>query len=214
MEEIWRDIPQYKGFYQVSNLGRVKSLYGWNGHSYMQKEKILKPTTQYMPDGYKREVVNLMHKTHKVHRLVAEVFIPKIEGKNYINHKDFNTLNNTVDNLEWVTQKENINWNIINKRNSRYKYIDKSIVIKLYKQGITAIKIAEQLGVNKCNIDYIVSKNNISRADYKRKSKYIDIDKLKKLFLDGLTNQQIARVYHIPSVYIARRRYQMKKGEI
>lgn len=214
MNEIWKDVPQYKGLYQVSNLGRVRSFYGWNGHQIVKRIKIMKLTIQYVNKNYKRYVVNLCNKTFKVHRLVAEAFIPKIEGKNFINHKDFNTLNNCVDNLEWCTQKENIQWNIINKRNKKYSYVDKQKVIDLYKQGITAKKIAQELNVSKSSIVYVISKNNIKRKDYKRKSKYISIRELKNLFNKGISNIEISKIYNIPTNYIARRKYQIKKGEI
>lgn len=104
MQEIWKDIKGYEGLYQVSNLGRVKSLPRKN----VTKEKILNGGNN--GDGYIK--VSLSNKLYYVHRLVAEAFIPKIEGKNFVNHIDENKSNNNVNNLEWCTNKENINHSI------------------------------------------------------------------------------------------------------
>ena len=96
MKELWHDIIGFDGFYQVSNLGRIKN----------KKGKILKP---YLQNGYLR--VGLYKdkkiKSIYIHRLVATAFIPKIKDKNIINHKDGNKLNNNVQNLEWCNYSEN-----------------------------------------------------------------------------------------------------------
>lgn len=117
MEEIWKDIKGYEGLYQVSNLGRVKSLRRLvkfsNGSIREYPEKILK---QYKANGY--WVVGLNShgkKTVGVHRLVAEAFIPNPDNLPQVGHKDEknfktgNECNNNVDNLEWTTAKENSN---------------------------------------------------------------------------------------------------------
>ena len=105
MEEVWKDIVGFEGRYQVSNLGRIKSLQ-YEGHK--GEVKIMRPSTHHL--GYK--VVSLGkkpdRKTHLVHVLVAQAFLEKPTGKEYINHKDGNKSNNCIDNLEWVTAKENV----------------------------------------------------------------------------------------------------------
>lgn len=114
MEEIWKDIEGYEGLYQVSNLGRVKSL----NYAKQGKEKILKD--RISATGYKR--VNLSksgeRKTYYVHRLVAETFIPNPNGYSEVNHKDENKSNNNIDNLEWCTSKYNSNYGTRNERQS------------------------------------------------------------------------------------------------
>lgn len=112
MPEIWKSIKDYEGLYQISNYGRVKSL-----EKYVKRRKcgikyfpeiIMKPVSD--KDGYLSVTFNVdgKAKTFKVHRLVAQAFIPNPNDKPQVNHKDGNKKNNNVDNLEWVTGKENI----------------------------------------------------------------------------------------------------------
>ena len=113
MEEEWRDIKGYEGKYQVSNLGRVKSL----GNNKSKKEKILKHINSC---GYSN--VNLYKNGKKkpflVHRLVAMHFIENPNNYSQVNHKDENPTNNRVDNLEWCTHEYNLNYGTRNKRTS------------------------------------------------------------------------------------------------
>lgn len=103
MQEIWKDIPNYEGYYQVSNLGRVRS----NHNTRYHKPKILKNIPR---SGYVSVILckNKSQKNVFVHRLVAECFIPNPENKPCVNHIDGNKANPCVTNLEWCTQKENI----------------------------------------------------------------------------------------------------------
>ncbi len=109
--ENWKTIEGYDGFYQVSNFGNIKSLErlvdNHSGFKKLLKEKYLK--THISKTGY--FVVDLkkekQRKTFKIHRLIAMCFIEKVYNKNYVNHKDGNKLNNSIDNLEWCTIKEN-----------------------------------------------------------------------------------------------------------
>lgn len=100
--EIWKDIKGYEGLYQVSNLGRIKSFS-------KRKELIRKPTKNKKRNGYLEISLfkNNKEKRFKVHRLVAEAFIPNPENKEEVNHIDGNKSNNNKNNLEWVTDKEN-----------------------------------------------------------------------------------------------------------
>lgn len=105
--EIWRDIPGYEGYYQVSNLGRIKTLdryvKHWRGGLLLRKSQLLK--LNYDADGY--IIVGLSKNgktlTNKVHRLVAQVFIPNPNNLPVVNHKDENKSNNCVWNIEWCT---------------------------------------------------------------------------------------------------------------
>jgi hypothetical protein len=109
-EEIWKDIPDYEGYYQVSNLGRVKSLpKKWGrGNGYVKPE-FFKKICKYF-DGYEYTQLSIgtHRKKHKIHRLVAIAFIPNPEKKPQVNHINGVKHDNRVVNLEWATQSENI----------------------------------------------------------------------------------------------------------
>jgi len=104
MQEIWKDIEGYKGLYIISSLGRVKSSSNNPTHS---KEILLTPTIN--SSGYMKVELykNKISKIYYVHRLVALTFIPNPTNKPQVNHKDGNKLNNSLNNLEWVTRSEN-----------------------------------------------------------------------------------------------------------
>ncbi len=113
MEEIWKDIQGYKGMYQVSNTGKVKSMnYRRSG-----LPGIIVPGDN--GSGY--QFVNIRdagkrYRYHYVHRLVWEAFVGPIPEGMQINHKDENKLNNSIDNLEIVTPKQNANYGTRNIR--------------------------------------------------------------------------------------------------
>lgn len=100
IKEIWKDIPEYEGLYQINNLGNVKSLYNY------RKGNILKPRLKrgYYQIGLRK---NNKRKWYAIHRLVAQTFIPNPNNLPQINHKDEDKLNNKVDNLEWCTASYN-----------------------------------------------------------------------------------------------------------
>ena len=109
MQEIWKDVPEYEGLYQVSNFGRVKS-FRESAKFKKPKELILK--SSLINSGY--AVVTLYKENSKrkfqIHRLVASVFLPNPLNLPCVNHKDENKLNNCVDNLEWCTYQYNNNY--------------------------------------------------------------------------------------------------------
>lgn len=110
--EIWRDIKGFEGLYQISTFGRVKSLpkYTYSrGYPQLRKEKILKPGYTGKNRCYATVILN-DGKGYKVHRLVAEAFIPNPNNLPCVNHKDENPLNNRVDNLEWCTNQYNVKY--------------------------------------------------------------------------------------------------------
>lgn len=134
MEEVWRDIKGYEGIYQVSNLGRVKSLDRKIRHSKSKflnvKGKVLKPkigTSGYLEVDLRQ---NGKHQHCRIHRLVAQAFIPNPNNFPIVNHKDENKLNANVNNLEWCNSKYNSNWGTaiertVNKKSIKIIQIDK-----------------------------------------------------------------------------------------
>lgn len=123
--EVWKDIRGYENLYQSSTFGRARSLdnyrKGRNGSLRFCKGKILKPSTD--KDGYLLVGLckNGKQKTYKVHRLVAEAFIPNPNNLPQVNHKDENKQNNFVSNLEWCSAKYNSNYGTAIQRSSEKK---------------------------------------------------------------------------------------------
>ncbi|WP_297712050.1 NUMOD4 domain-containing protein [Clostridium sp.] len=167
-KEEWKSIKGYEGLYEISNFGRVKSLLGWNGRKYIQRERILAPYKQQSNKYYSRSVVKLTKdnktKDFKVHRLVAEAFIPNPNNYKVVNHIDGNPLNNNVENLEWCTQKMNIKHAINNELTiTRIKTIDRETMVELLNNNFNYDEIAEMLGVAKGTVFNYIRKFKIRK---------------------------------------------------
>ena len=101
--EVWKDIPGYVGYYQVSDFGRVRSVPRAGTKGGVLVQSICRGYYKvYLCGGGKRRYV-------QVHRLVAEVFIPNPNNYPCVDHIDTNRLNNVVSNLRWVTHRMNSN---------------------------------------------------------------------------------------------------------
>jgi len=107
MEEEWRELKGNRETYLISNLGNVKTKerIGARGYRVCSHEF----AKSHNSSGYLRVTLTIdgKHKSYLIHRLVAKLFIPNPENKEYVNHKDGNKENNRADNLEWVTRSEN-----------------------------------------------------------------------------------------------------------
>lgn len=169
MEE-WRDVHGYEGRYQVSNIGRVRSvdrLVRIVGNNYRPVRGKILSIGKY-PNGY--SMVNFTDgkgkvSTKLVHRLVADAFIPNPNNFPQVNHKDENINNNNVDNLEWCTPKYNANYGTRNARclekNKRFfkavYQIDKDCgMIIRYWENIS--EASRALGINDSQIGRVCRK--------------------------------------------------------
>lgn len=145
--ETWRTVNGW-GMYQVSNLGRVRSL----KHGAV---RILRPVAS--GDGYLQVTFSQLGRPKKflVSRLVAEAFLPNPEGKSSVNHLDFDITNNRVSNLEWATIEENLFHAVVNE--SRIKKLTNAQVaeIRELKGKLSQVVIAAKFGVNRSHIGAI-----------------------------------------------------------
>ena len=149
MPEVWKDIKDYEGLYQISNHGRIKSLNKTKGR--IRKQSIQR--------GYHYIWLskNSKGKMYIVHRLVAQHFIPNPLHLPEVNHKDENKLNNRVDNLEWCDAKYNSNYGTRNKRKSK--------PIQCIETGIIywgARELERQTGILHNNIAKAIRNNTIA----------------------------------------------------
>ena len=142
-KENWKDIEGYQGLYQISDKGRVKSLY-------FGKERILKPGNN--GQGYLHVILckNGKMKYYKVHRLVCQTFIPNPNNLPEVNHKDENKENNSVHNLEWCSSKYNINYGTHNQRSAEKR---SKPVLQFTKDGIFVNEWKSTIDVQK-NLGY------------------------------------------------------------
>lgn len=182
MEEVWRNIPNYEGIYEVSNRGKIRVLprirlgfsYKTNKKTWRHyKGKLLKPSFM---GNYLCVVLTKggLKRTMAIHRAVALAFLPNPENKLNINHIDFNTSNNKVENIEWCTQFENIHHTINNHRSkyaegenaghSKFTNIQIPEIKRMKLSGYSQRIIAEYYDVNQSTICRIINNNTYKNA--------------------------------------------------
>ena len=121
-DEIWVDLKYYEKMYQISNHGNVFSKIS---------EKVLKP--YFNTNGYLN--ISLKGKMMPIHRLMAIQFLPKINGKNQVNHKNGIKIDNRLENLEWVNNRENVAHFYGNKNTGVQKTKANKFSVKIYSEG-------------------------------------------------------------------------------
>lgn len=155
-KEVWKDIPGYLGYYQISNLGRVRSLERTityspsktypNGRTMVLKQRILKPCTDQKGYEFVQLFINNRFRSKKVHRLVAEAFIPNPNNLPQVNHKDEVKNNNKVTNLEWCSASYNVNYGVgkykktLGKRIPVVQYTVDNTLVREYESATAAAK--------------------------------------------------------------------------
>lgn len=166
IEEEWKSLPEYIGI-EVSNLGRVRK--NTRKHHNDVISEFCKDR-----DGYCRCTVQKLDgkkSSQPVHRLVAKAFIPNPENKSCVNHKDNDRTNNRVDNLEWVTPKENVYHSFIYGDRKRLKEVQRTTVLTDFQVSQIA-KLRTMYSVNQIsqlfNIKYSTLKNIIRRVNKRR----------------------------------------------
>lgn len=119
--ELWKDIKDFEGLYQVSNFGNVMSLnYRLRGYNALLTPKINDKGYAWVElrkNGTRKQVL--------VHRLVAQEFLKNPNNYPVVNHKDENKLNNIVDNLEWCTFSYNVRYSLPKRKRKPYKSLDR-----------------------------------------------------------------------------------------
>jgi hypothetical protein len=172
--EKWLQIKGFEGFYEISNLGRVKTTRRYVKNKQSERvvpERILKPTLN--EKGYLRVRLSVdnIKTTKRVHRLVAEHFIPPIVNKPEVNHIDSNKENNRVENLEWIDRKENVkhyrNSKNYKSYNQRISNEDREIIRQKFKSGIPQKVLSDEYGVRVDTISKIITYGGTYKNDKK-----------------------------------------------
>lgn len=170
--EIYKDIEGFKGLYQISNLGNVKSL----GNSQKRKEKVLKPAKNNRGYLYVCLCNQEIRKIYKIHRLVAEAFVPNPNNLPEVNHKDENKTNNADSNLEWCDHKYNINYGTHTERSaaSRKNNKKQSKQVMCLETGViypSTSEVEREFGFSRGNISAVC--RGKTKTAYKFHWKYV-----------------------------------------
>lgn len=151
--EYFKPVVGYEGLYEVSNLGRVKSLYlkGKRRDKIMHPQANIKYT--YLQITLRK---NGVRKKFPVHRLVAKAFIPPIPDKPFVNHIDCNKQNNNVENLEWCNNQENIQHSFIygDRKVTKIRNVQTGQTFKGYDKagksiGVSGVAVREAIKRNR-----------------------------------------------------------------
>lgn len=185
IKEIWKDIVNYEGIYQISNLGRIKSL---AREIYLPKrniirklkDTILSPKTDKQPYHNVNLYKDYKPKLTRVHVLVAETFIPNPNNKPFVNHINGIKKDNRVENLEWVTHYENMthafNTGLIpnGERNHKSKLTDNDVIeikdLYIKNPNLNQSELARKYQVTRSTINGIIKNRKWRFVNKEQKS--------------------------------------------
>ena len=180
MQENWKDVVGYEGYYKVSDKGRVmtvaREFIKSNGRKCIVKEQIL---SQGVVRGYKCVDLKVSgnRKTMRVHRLVAMAFIGE-PNKEMVNHKDGNKTNNILSNLEWATRSENelhayntglkkstdLHKSRTSESNKARRALSDETIRYIRSSELSQYKLADELGISRASVGLI-----------RQRKRYIDV---------------------------------------
>lgn len=177
-KEIWKSLPEYVGI-EVSNLGRVRK------NTYKHRNEVIGEFCKDR-DGYYRCTVyrlNGSYTSQPVHRLIAKAFIDNPDNKPCVNHKDNDRTNNRVENLEWVTPKENVHHSFLYGDRKRLKEVQRTTVLTDFQISqidklrtiYTVNQIANLFNIKYSTLKNIIRKVKTRRLDNQQPSVYSDI---------------------------------------
>lgn len=219
-EEVWKPVVGYEKFYEVSNKGRVRSLDRrvWNGRSFytlpgrMMTQSLIRKDRKYLKVTLRQRGSKKID-NKRVHRLVAEAFIAKIKGKEYVNHLDGDPQNNCVENLEWVDLKENSSHatKVLFKNNNFYSKQD--VIAREYLEGASAISLAKKYKTSPETIKANFEERGIWKGQRYFKKYNYNKEELAKDFDAGLSYRELMEKYNICYQTLAGYKHLHKKGE-
>lgn len=173
MEEIWKDVVGYEGYYKVSSLGRIQTVERIVNAPLGRVSRVVSPIIrkqQLSRGGYRQLTLSDAdgQRTETVHRLVAAAFLPTQEGKEQVNHIDGNKDNNAVSNLEWCNAYENtVHAFELGLRQGRgfrmdasreYNYEEtREHILSMVNSGMTQRKVSEVLGIHRDTVSNYVN---------------------------------------------------------
>lgn len=210
--EVWKNITNVVKCYEISNLGRLRSLQkGYEG-------RILKFSKDKKGYLVCRLEINGKKKTVKIHRLVAISFVPNPEHKPQVNHKDGDKTNNNCTNLEWVTNEENIRHAVENGlRGTRYgnecnrSKIDEKHVMKIFESALSIPELAKLYGVTNTSIRCIKngkSWNHLTKKEFNPKKRTLKREEVLAIFNSTESISELSKKHKIGEIHIKR----IKKG--
>ncbi|MDA9072651.1 NUMOD4 domain-containing protein [bacterium] len=213
VKEVWKDIKDFEGYYQISNLGRVKSV-----SRIVEGVRLGKPWFKTVQERTLKQKVNKYGyfvvglsignktKTFTVHRLVAQSFCEKPENYEVVNHIDGNKENNKYDNLEWCTPKMNSDHahsiGLVGIRPKEISEKDIDIIVGYYEKGYTAPEIAKLYKYHSGTISKII-KENYTRYNTRQhvrndlKLSWEKVNNIREEYKKGMSGVELSKKYNI-----------------